>query len=438
MKKLRLSYKNTVIIGFAFFAILMLWQVYNNYCPLMLAELLEDKIPVYEERLYIVGIIMALDNIVALFMLPLFGRLSDKTKTRFGKRMPYIIIGMILASIVFPFIFISYFYFKSLVGLICLMGLFLLIMQMYRNPAVALMPDITPKPLRSRANGIINLIGYLGPITAGILIMFVKDTSDAGPIFYIATICMVLIMIMLFLLIKENKIVSDNSKNIEIGEMYAQTEENIIPNKPLSKVDKRNLIILLVSIFFWFMSFNALETFLSTYCQNILANQSLSGTATIVLTVTSVITFLPAASLAPRIGRKKSIVIGLVFTTIGMLVAGLGGYNLLYIVFFLGVGLAGIGWALINVNSYPMVIELCSQSDIGKYTGMYYQASMIAQSLTPILVGFIMSFVFKSVSVLFVYSTILMAVALIVFSFFKENKERVQQIKKGIEIFDQD
>lgn len=438
MKTLKLNYKSTLIIGFAFFGILMLWQVYNNYCPLFLKDLLAPAIPEETERAYIVGIIMACDNIVALFMLPLFGRLSDKTKTRLGKRMPYILIGMLAASATFPFLFISYFYYNSLVGLIGLMGFFLLIMQMYRNPAVSLMPDITPKPLRSKANAIINLIGYLGPIIAGALIMFTKSTADAAPIFYIASACLVVVMIVLFIFIKENKLVAEAEEDIKCGELFEQTEEKISDDKPLSKVDKRNLIILLVSIFLWFMSFNAIETFLSTYCDTVLNAQSLSGTAVIIMTVCSIITFVPAGLLVRKIGRKKSVAIGIAITASGMLVAGLGGNFGILPIFFLGVAFAGIGWAMINVNSYPMVIELCSQNNIGKYTGRYYAASMVAQSLTPILIGFIIAFVLKSYNVLFWYSVILMVMAFTVFIFYKENKEKVIQIKKGIEIFDQD
>lgn len=438
MNKLKLNKKNTIILGFAFFGILMLWQIYNNYCPLFLSNLLENDIPVEEERMYIVGIIMALDNIVALFMLPLFGKLSDKTHTRFGKRMPYIVVGMILASICFPFIFVCYYYYSSLVGLIGLMALFLLIMQMYRNPAVSLMPDITPKPLRSKANGIVNLIGYLGPISAGIMIMFIKDESDSGPLFYIASGCLIAVVIVLICLIKENKLVSEASTDLKYGELFTQAEEKIDDEKPLSKVDKKNLIILLLAIFLWFMSFNALETFLSTYCKVVLKDQSLSGTATIILTVFSIASFMPAGILVTKIGRKNSILFGLISITIGMVLCGIGGGIELSVLFFAGVALAGIGWAFINVNSYPMVIELCSQSNIGKYTGLYYSASMIAQSLTPILVGFIMSFVIKSVQVLFWYSAIIMAVALVVFFFYKENKKVVKSIKNGFEIFDQE
>ena len=170
---LKLNYKRTFFIGCAFFSILMLWQVYNTYCPLMLQSLLADKFNVENELTYVIGIIMAADNLFALFMLPIFGKLSDKTNTKYGKRMPYIIVGMVLSALLFPLIVVCFMK-GSLAGVIIMMGIILIIMNAYRNPAVALMPDVTPKPLRSGANGIINLVGYIGAVIAGALAMFLK------------------------------------------------------------------------------------------------------------------------------------------------------------------------------------------------------------------------------------------------------------------------
>src|SRR5574344_2004972 len=175
---LKLNYKRTLIIGFAFFGILMLWQVYNYYCPQILSELLAQQLQSESESQVqlIVGIVMAMDNVVALFMLPLFGSLSDKTHTKLGKRMPYIIAGSILSAAALIFIPIAFAH-NSLVGVIIVMAVVLLCMQAYRNPAVSLMPDITPKPLRAKANGIINLVGYLGAIVAGAIGLFISTTK---------------------------------------------------------------------------------------------------------------------------------------------------------------------------------------------------------------------------------------------------------------------
>lgn len=152
-KQLKLNYKNTFLIGLAFFAILMLWQVYNTYCPLILEELLANRYEDANKLTYVIGIIMAMDNLAALILMPIFGVLSDKTKTKKGKRMPYILIGMLASALLFPLI-ATFYLLNSLMGVILLMMLVLIIMQGYRSPAVALMPDITPKPLRSKANGI--------------------------------------------------------------------------------------------------------------------------------------------------------------------------------------------------------------------------------------------------------------------------------------------
>ena len=437
-KELKLNYRRTIDISFAFFSILMLWQVYNTYCPLFLKDLLGDN------KEYLIGTIMALDNVVALFLLPLFGNLSDKTHTRFGKRMPYIVIGMILAAIVFPSIAFAYVK-RSLVGVIVCMCLILCIMHMYRTPAVSLMPDLTPKPLRSKANGIINLVGYFGPIIAGLIAMFIKnyDTNNTEAFlpFIIASICLVISVIILIIRIRENKLLEEVKEELELGERLSQTQEKIEEDKPMSKADKKNLVVLLLATFLWYMAFNALESFLSLYCQEVLGNSSYSGTVTIILTISSVITFIPAGILANKLGRKKSVLIGLIFLLIGFLGSAIVTTKLdgstRFILFYIFVVFAGIGWASINVSSYPMVCECASQKNIGKISSMYYFASMLAQSVTPILVGFIMSK--NGYHPLFYYSSALTVIAFIVFMLYKENKKQVEIIKKGLfEHFDQD
>ena len=191
-KTLKLNYKRTLIIGFAFFSILMVWQAYNFYCPLFLKTMLYDTLVEKNATQYsefIIGAIMALDNVLALFMLPIFGKLSDKTKTKYGKRMPYIILGMAATVIIFPFMALCYLW-NALAGLIVTMLVVLVIMNIYRSPAVALMPDVTPKPLRSSANGLINLVGYFGPIVITVVNMvpfltFGRDETSPIKVFYV-------------------------------------------------------------------------------------------------------------------------------------------------------------------------------------------------------------------------------------------------------------
>ena len=269
-KQLKLNYKNTFLIGLAFFAILMLWQVYNTYCPLILEELLANRYEDANKLTYVIGIIMAMDNLAALILMPIFGVLSDKTKTKKGKRMPYILIGMLASALLFPLI-ATFYLLNSLMGVILLMMLVLIIMQGYRSPAVALMPDITPKPLRSKANGIINLVGYIGAIIAGALAMVFKKTDGSSQSlvylwpFVIASIFMLIAMFILYFKVDEIKLLKENKEAIEYGEKYSQSLENVSEERPLSKKDFKNLIIILIAIFFWFMSFNAIETFNSLF-----------------------------------------------------------------------------------------------------------------------------------------------------------------------------
>lgn len=436
-QELKLNYRRTFYIGFAFFAILMLWQLYNHYSPLFLDDLLSKKLSDPDQRWYIIGIIMSLDNLFALFMLPLFGNLSDKTKSKYGKRMPYIIIGMILSIIVFPLISVAYLL-GSTWAVIVTMGLTLIVMNIYRSPAVSLMPDVTPKPLRSKANGIINLVGYLGAIIAGGITIFFKYTDDNKNYlipFLISSFFMLLALVILLLKINENHILDQISAEMKIGEELSQTEEIIEENKPLSKVDKKNLIILLVATFLWFASFNAVETFLSVYSARVLNKSSIAGTAVIILTFSSILTFIPAGMISSKIGRKKTVVIGLVLIIAGLLaLITVKEFNIILIISFV---LAGIGWASINVNSYPMLVEMTHQGNIGKYTGLYYTSSMLAQSFTPIIAGAIMTFR-SGPEPLFPYSSILMVLALVVFVFFKEPKSNQLNVKKGFEAFDND
>ena len=536
-KKLKLNYKRTLIIGFAFFSILMVWQGYNAYCPLYLKTLLygilvEKNATEYTE--FIVGAIMALDNVLALFMLPIFGKLSDKTKTKYGKRMPFIIIGMAATIIAFPFMALCYMW-NSLVGLIVTMLVVLVIMNIYRSPAVALMPDVTPKPLRSTANGLINLVGYFGPILISVVNMiplfkFSQGDSDPLKVFMpviVVVVSLIIAIVVLLIKINEPKILEEVKDDLALGEELSATQEKVVENKPLSKADKKNMWILLIAVCLWFMCFNAFETFNTMYCDEyyteytittvtefdedltycvkeieedkyyivgefnvyniyyvlneneeyevvknltkfeegtnyylsvsgsyILANgvasnvtyyikdsgTGIASVGTIIVTVSSVITFAVAGYFAMKFGRKPNVLVGIGLLGLGCLLIyllGVGGKPgiLIYLCFVI----LGIGWALINVNSYPMMVEMSTSSEIGKYTGLYYTASMIAQSVTPILFGAIIAFV-PSITLrhLFLYSTIMAVLAFVVLFLFKENKEKVKEIKVGLSALDQD
>lgn len=434
--KFKLNYKRTFYIGLAFFTILMLWQVYNTYCPIFLTDLLiENYGGVSEDWAYLVGIIMAADNVLALFMLPLFGTWSDNTKSKLGKRMPFILVGTIAAVILFPLIAILFLK-KRLIWMIIVMALILVAMNMYRNPAVSLMPDVTPKPLRSKANAVINLVGYIGAICAGAMAMFIKvSQDDAGRAVYdpntvwipfvVTAVLMVLALVILLFKIRENKLAEELKEELELGEKVAQTNETIVEDKPLGKRDKANLWILLVSIFLWFFAFNAIETFGSLFGINQLGQSTgWWGTAVIIMTVSSIIAFIPAGWIADKIGRRWSVVLGLGLLIFGVLMCCIVSTPWLFYPF---IALAGIGWAWINVNSYPMIVEMSSKKTIGKFTGWYYAASMLAQSITPICVGFL----FKGLGYgfLFWYSFTFAVLALIVFLFYSTTKKVAAQVE---------
>ena len=444
-KKLKLNYKNTFFIGLAFFAILMLWQVYNTYCPLILKDLLEESFDGDADRLtYIIGIIMAMDNLVALVIMPIFGNLSDKTNTKFGKRMPYILIGMLASALIFPLIAV-FFIIDSLLAVIIMMGLVLIIMQGYRSPAVALMPDVTPKPLRSTANGIINLVGYIGAIIAGALAMvFKKNDTNPNDLVYlwpfiISSVCMLTAMVILKFKINEPKLLEETKEDIELGEKLSQSIEEIKEDKPLSKKDFTNLIVILGAVFFWFMAFNAIETFNSLFCRDILGSEGIHGTFTIILSVSSIISFILFSSIANKLGRKWTIVIGLVLLVVGIGLMALITFLLQAVItsyvwaIYLLTVIIGIGWALVNINSYPMIVEMANKKNVGKFTGYYYTASMIAQTATPILVGLIMSFNQAGLKLLYLYSLITMAIALLIFMFVIERRDlNKKNTKKGV------
>lgn len=434
-KKLKLNYKRTFYMGFAFFAILMLWQMYNYYCPKFLEHFLG------ENKAYLIGLIMAADNFIAIFMLPLFGALSDKTRSRYGRRMPYMVVGMILSAIIFPFVALMY-YLNSFVGLVIMMGVILIVMNMYRNPAVALMPDVTPKPLRSQANGIINLVGYIGAVMGGLIAIvikiFFKQLEVEGlAAFIIASFFMILAVIILILRINEEKIVKEVKDDMVEGELQSLSFTSELKETPLTSKDKRNMFIILLAVLFWFISFNAVESFYSIFCSKVFGEQSFVGTIIMAgLPLSSIITFMLTINLPTKIGRKNTVLIGLGCLILGFLIVVIQGIYNYYnpYIFIAAVLICGIGWALVNANSYPMLVEMSNSSNTGKYTGYYYTSSMLAQSVTPIIVGAFIT-IKGQFSVLFIYALVTIIIATIIFSFFKEKKINRTE-KSGFEMFE--
>ena len=460
--QLKLNYKRTFIIGFAFFGILLLWQVYDSWCPTFLTELFTKALKADSEKevQYLVGIVMALDNLAAIIMLPIFGHLSDKTHTKLGKRMPYILIGTLVCAIVFPFIPVA-FHYNNLAGTIATMAIVVFFAMMYRNPAVSLMPDITPKPLRSKANGIINIMGYLGGACATLVGLFFVLNDYLGTKgykngitgniwiieapFLIGSILMVISCLILFFTIKENKLEEELKPELEMGEKLAEVKGQIADeNQKLSKENLIMLLLILAAEFFWFMADNGVGTFMGNYTIYHLKASSQSNMINIIVGgLGSVIGFAIGGIIASKIGRKWTIVGGLCLTVVSLLSWALcsqfipanGSFPIyIYIVWFF----KGLGMSLVHVNSFPMVVELCTSKKIGKFTGYYYAASMSAQTITPVLLGLLMLNPSFDFGILPWYALICCAISLLIFVFIKNVKSKKTTFKKGLEALDQD
>ncbi len=471
---LRLNYRRTALIGFAFFGILLLWQVYDSWCPTFLTDIFarrmynmssyELKNSGNEQQIlqvqWIVGIIMACDNLAALVLLPLFGRLSDRTRTPIGKRMPYILVGTFVAAAAFPFIPL-FFHRNNVFGMVLMMAVVLLFMMMYRNPAVALMPDITPKPLRAKANGIINIMGYLGGAAATVLGIFlvlssyINSPDEARNVwtielpFIIASVLMVISALVLFFTIKENPLAEELKEEMELGEQLAAVETPVEDEGPMSPANRRMLLAILAAEFLWFMADNALGTYIGNYVIYYLKSVS---SATMIMTIVgglaSVVGFATAGSIADRIGRKWTISIGLAVTFLGLVVmcfaapsgrvVGEHGEFAFPSLLFAVWAIKGFGMALVHNCSFPMVVELCSSRKIGQFTGYYYTASMSAQTITPVLLGLTLNAT-QAWRTLPVYASVLILLSFAVFtSLVKNIKAKKLENVKGLEALGDD
>jgi len=442
---MKLDTRRTVLVGFAFLSICAFWQMYDNLIPLMLTN-------TFHVNETFSGMVMAADNVLALFLLPLFGGLSDRCRSRLGRRKPFILFGTLAAvglMLGLPLLDNSYAAAPSgakFVGFIGLLGLLLLAMATYRSPAVALMPDVTPKPLRSKANAIINLMGAVGGILYLLVTTFLYRTTPGErghisylPLFAIVAGIMLLALLVLLLFIDEPKLCAQQA-----AYETAHPEQNLAEADPASKGErlpaavKRSLGFLLCSIALWFIGYNAITTWFTTYAQN-QWHMSL-GSASLCLTVATagaIVSYIPVGAVASRIGRKKCIRFGCLLLAscfFGAFVYTLmaDGFNpLLYGLF----ALVGLAWAAINVNSLPMVVEMCRGSDVGKFTGLYYTFSMSAQTVTPIVAGFLLRNV--GYHSLFPYAALFVAASFFTMGQVKHGDAKAP-VKKGLEAFDID
>ena len=421
---MKIDYKKVIFTGFAFFVILAFWQAYDNVIPLLLV----NKFNLNQTWS---GVVMALDNVFAVFMLPIFGALSDKTNTRYGRRTPFIVIGTILAIIVFIFLPIV----NTLWLFIVVLLLALVSMSVFRSPAVALMPDVTCKPHRSKANAVINLMGTAGGIIVlGLGIVF--KTSEKGRVdffWFIVAVCVVMaIGLAVFMLtVKETKWANEMQQNTQKYFVDLEVEERKESNDKLSRGQLKSLIFILASVVLWYMGYNAVTSKFSLYSTNVL-NQDYNSTM-LIAQGAAIVSYIPVGIIASKVGRKNSIIAGVAMLFVAFFFAIFVKSTTTPLVMYGLFALAGIGWATINVNSYPMVVELAKTSDTGKYTGYYYTASMSAQILTPILSGAIMDLV-GNMSPLFVYSAVCVALALITTLFIRHGDSKPQAPKDKLEM----
>ncbi|MGI6157804.1 MAG: MFS transporter [Saccharofermentanales bacterium] len=439
----KLDYKKTMLLGFGFLASSLAWSLYNSLVPVLLEErfLLSTTM---------IGVIMTIDNIFGIIFQPLVGALSDRTYTRYGRRMPWIMIGIPLSAIFFFLIPWA----QSLKLMMAFIICFNLIMSLWRSPVIALMPDLTPRPLRSKANGVINLMGGVGAIIAFLIGGHLAKMDPTGRAsFGMGSVVMVLSLIFLMIFIREPVALAwrraqreqigrrltarEFAKTIEDNEENEEIKNKGGLGKKLTAAEKKSLVLLLAAIFFWFCAYNAIETFFTLFAVNMLDVDK--GTATTMLTafsLTFVLFAVPAGLIATKRGRKKTIITGLILllvfllpmvfinpllTLFGVNIASAASLVTKKIVVIGLLACAGFGWACVNINSLPMVVELASHDKIGRFTGYYYFFSFAASIASPILFGWIRDTT-KNYNTLFIYAVICFALALVCTLFVKHGE----------------
>lgn len=513
---MKLNYKRIILVGFAFFLIQAFWQAYDNTIPMILT----NKFGMSQAWS---GAIMALDNVLALFMLPLFGAISDKHHSKWGRRTPFIVVGTLIAAVMLialsfvdnaqlhhisdvaaiddpaaletiydreadetlltpggqKFVLSRQFTkeeftqirsqitvdgaavtnpdytnyvmparqacawdatAKSPVTLVFFIALLLVIlvsMSVFRSPAVALMPDVTLKPLRSKANAVINLMGSAGGILVLVLGMVFATSAVCNSLMsytgYFAVIAAIMLaaLVVFMLTVRENEWAAEmQQQSVELG--LEDKEEAATGERKLSVDEVKSLIFLLLSIVLWFFGYNAVTSKYSVYASNILHKDY--NLTLIIAQAAAIISYLPVGFIASKVGRKKTILAGVVMLTASFTTASFMSAESPTMLMNAMFALAGIAWATINVNSFPMVVEMCSGGNVGKYTGFYYTASMAAQVATPMLSGLLMDRM--GMHVLFPYAAVFTALAFVTMLFVRHGDSK-PEVKRGLEALDE-
>lgn len=441
---MKLDYKRTVLVGLAFLSICAFWQMYDNVMTLILTG-------TFQLNESLAGAIMAADNILALFLLPLFGAMSDRTKTGMGRRMPFILGGTAAAVVLMnllPLLDNGYAASPSLfelVSFVIVLGLLLVAMGTYRSPAVALMPDVTPKPLRSKGNAIINLMGAVGGVLYLAVAAVLYPTSKTEglehvnyqPLFLVVSLIMLVSVVVLVATIREPKLAQENEKLEQKHPEWNLAEDDGAGHEVLPAPVKRSLGCLLLSIALWYIGYNGVTTWFTKYVAEVMG-EGLGGASTCLLVATAgaIVSYIPIGIVASRIGRKKTILCGVVLLAVCFM-AGFAlttMYSSIQPVMYVVFALVGLAWAAINVNSLPMVVEMCRGSDIGKFTGYYYTFSMAAQVVTPIAAGTLMRVI--DYRVLFPYAAVFVALSFVTMLGVHHGDTKVEA-KKGLDAFEE-
>ncbi len=443
---MKLNVKRTVLVGFAFLAISAFWQMYDSLIPKILTGTFNIS------KTYS-GFIMASDNVLALFLLPLFGGISDKCKSPLGRRRPFILTGTVISVILMmglPIIDNSYYSSPdSLKILFFIVNLALLLIAMgtFRSPAVALMPDVTPKPLRSKGNAIINLMGAVGGVLYLIItsVLYSKSRTEGlehvsyVPIFLIVAIIMLIALFIIMLFVNEPELCREQAEYEarHPEENLSVAGEDGTEEKMPGDV-KRSLVFLLLSVAFWYVGYNGITTWFTVYAEEMWGMKV--GQASMCLTVATVgaiASYIPVGIIASKVGRKRTIKFGVVLLASCFFIAFLYtlAFHEFHFVLLVLFALVGVAWAAINVNSLPMVVEMCSGSKVGKFTGLYYTFSMSAQIITPVFAGWLLDNI--SYKALFPYAAIAVAFAFVTMSFVKHGDNKIVA-KTGLDAFDMD
>lgn len=498
----KLDFWRTLCVGFAFMGIMCFWEVYDYIMPLILNRNFGMNATEY-------GVVMGLDNLLAIFLLPLFGAISDRSSgKKYGRRTPFIVWGTLAAVVcVVALGAIEYAQYGKLAegisdlsvltqhgldarylgaeyqtiveqvaqgvkpegdalamyneyctalysaqsafagavtaqnkgilaAFICVLLALLVAMSSYRSPAVALMPDVTPKPLRSQANAVITLMGGAGGLFSIVLYKLLAPNRYQHHIALFCVLAGVMLGILaaFLLTVREKKLVAIRAA--EESQWQIVDEEEQSAQGKLDKPKAISFALILLCVFLWFMGYNAVKTHLSVYATTTLnLDDGLVGIINIINGVGGAVALLPVALMASKWGRKITIVFGLALSALAFVpciffTANTPNVQIWFPLCFI---LSGFGLVCVNVNTFPMATELSKGSNVGKYTGLYYISSMGAQAVTPMFAGVFMEHIAQQS--VFVYSIVFIALALVAMLFTKHGDNKPAKKQKMIEYF---